>query len=151
MNKKHRYKILIDYLIDKGVVATQKELGAKMGYSNETTLSQIINGHMAEPKDFIEKLSQYLPTLNPQWLETGEGEMLTTAQTQTAGDNAQQQQAHGNGITQTMGGCSAEDANNLSKALDVISDMQGTIKEMSQKNQSNTERLLDMLDKYISK
>lgn len=76
MNKIDRYKILIRHMISVGIIATQKELGAKMGYSNEATISQIINGKVKEPKDFVERLSVFVPNLNKSWLETGVGNML---------------------------------------------------------------------------
>lgn len=63
-------------MISVGIIATQKELGAKMGYSNEATISQIINGKVKEPKDFVERLSVFVPDLNKSWLETGVGNML---------------------------------------------------------------------------
>lgn len=63
-------------MISVGIIATQKELGAKMGYSNEATISQIINGKVKEPKDFIERLLVFVPDLNKSWLETGVGNML---------------------------------------------------------------------------
>lgn len=79
-NKIDRYKILIRYMISVGIIASQKELGSKMGYSNEATISQIINGKVKEPKDFIERLSTFIPNLNAEWLETGEGAMLIGSQ-----------------------------------------------------------------------
>lgn len=75
-NKIDRYKILIRYMIESGIIASQKDLGAKMGYSKETTISQIINAKVKEPKDFIDRLSMFLPDLNKAWLESGEGAML---------------------------------------------------------------------------
>lgn len=76
MNKIDRYKILIRYMVSAGIIGSQKELCAKMGYANETTLSQIINAKVKEPKDFVERLSAFVPELNKTWLETGEGVML---------------------------------------------------------------------------
>lgn len=76
MNKIDRYKILIRYMVSAGIIASQRELCAKMGYANETTLSQIINAKVKEPKDFVERLSAFVPELNKTWLETGEGVML---------------------------------------------------------------------------
>lgn len=80
MNKVDRYKILIRHMITVGLIASQKDLGAKMGYANETTISQIINGKVKEPKDFIERLMSFVPNLNREWLENGIGTMFTTDQ-----------------------------------------------------------------------
>lgn len=78
MNKKDRYKILIRYMISEGLASSQKDLGAKIGYTNESAFSQVINGKAIEPKNFIDKLKSILPDINDQWLLTGEGEMLKT-------------------------------------------------------------------------
>lgn len=67
-------------MIKVGVIASQKDLGAKMGYANESTISQIINEKVKEPKDFIDRLSAFVPDLNKSWLETGEGAMLIGSQ-----------------------------------------------------------------------
>lgn len=63
-------------MIKVGIIASQKDLGAKMGYANESTISQIINEKVKEPKDFVDRLSSFVPDLNKEWLETGEGAML---------------------------------------------------------------------------
>lgn len=66
-------------MIEEGVISSQKDLGAKLGYSNEATISQIINGKVKEPKNFIERISILFPDLNKSWLETGEGKMLLSS------------------------------------------------------------------------
>ena len=76
MSRVMRFKLMIDYLKNKGVIKTQKELGNKMGYSNESAFSQVINGKQNIPKDFMDKLKVLMPELNENWLITGEGEML---------------------------------------------------------------------------
>ena len=78
MNKIDRYKILIRYMINEGIVRSQKDLGVKMGYSQETTISQTINGKVKQPNDFIERLKVFVPKLNGDWIEHGTGEMLIT-------------------------------------------------------------------------
>lgn len=70
-----------------GRVKNQKDLGEKLGYSNESSFSQVINEKVSEPKDFIPKLKQVFPELNANWLLTGEGEMLNPpAATMTSAD-----------------------------------------------------------------
>lgn len=76
MEKIDRYKILVRHLVKQGVASSQKDLAQKMGYKNESSFSQIINGKVNEPKDFIEKFVSYIPDLNRDWLLYGEGEML---------------------------------------------------------------------------
>lgn len=76
MNKLDRIKILINNLIVRGVEDTQKGFGVKLGYSNESSFSQILNGNVNMPKNFIKKLKSVVPLLNVKWIETGEGEMF---------------------------------------------------------------------------
>lgn len=76
MNKIDRYKILIRHLINLGVIESQKDLGVKMGYSNPSAFSQVINGKTSEPKLFANKLANLYPSLNLNWLLTGEGSMI---------------------------------------------------------------------------
>lgn len=78
MSKIDRYKILIRKMIQLGIVASQKDLGRKLGYSNESSFSQIINQKVAEPKDFVERIKSLYPELNTDWLLYGEGEMNGT-------------------------------------------------------------------------
>lgn len=76
MSKRDRLKIFIRHLISAKIVKTQRDLGVKLGYENESYFSQIINGHTSEPTDFIEQLKTLEPLLNTDWLEYGIGEML---------------------------------------------------------------------------
>lgn len=76
MNKIDRYKILVRHLISIGIATSQKDLGTKLGYNNESAFSQLINGKVVEPKNFTEKLKSLVPDLNLEWLEKGEGAML---------------------------------------------------------------------------
>lgn len=80
MNKIDRYKILVRHLISMGLATSQKDLGTKLGYNNESAFSQLINGKVVEPKNFTEKLKNLVPDLNIDWLETGEGAMLISTQ-----------------------------------------------------------------------
>lgn len=76
MSKLDRYKILIRHLTKSGVVASQRELGQKMGYNNPSAFSQVINGKTQEPKLFTHKLKDLVPNLNLEWLENGTGTMF---------------------------------------------------------------------------
>jgi hypothetical protein len=78
MNKINRFKILITYIIQSGLAENQKDLGNKLGYSNESSFSQIINNKVNTPKNFINRLKSIVPQLNEDWLLYGEGEMLKT-------------------------------------------------------------------------
>ncbi len=78
MNKIDRNKILVRHIISLGLAANQKELGLLLGYSHESSFSQIINEKVVWPKDLIKKLKKLVPDLNEEWLLTGEGSMLHT-------------------------------------------------------------------------
>ena len=95
MNKLDRYKILIRHLTKSGVVASQRELGQKMGYNNPSAFSQVINGKTQEPKLFTQKLKDLVPNLNLEWLENGTGTMF--------GDENEEIQQTANKQAQTKG------------------------------------------------
>lgn len=71
-----RIKLAIKWLIGSGVAKNQKEIGYLLGYKNESSFSQVINGKVPLPNDFIDRLSNLSTTLNQTWLLTGEGEMI---------------------------------------------------------------------------
>jgi hypothetical protein len=88
MNKIDRYKILMRHIVSSGIAPSQKAFAALLGYSNESSFSQIINEKVKEPKDFIHKIKRLVPGLNTEWLQTGEGEMISqVVQTNQNGDN----------------------------------------------------------------
>lgn len=93
MNKIDRYKILMRYIKNVGIAPSQKAFGRLMGYNNESYFSQIINGQVDEPKDFIKKLQELVPSINVEWLKTGTGDMIIGSpsfeQTNRNGDNIQ--------------------------------------------------------------
>jgi hypothetical protein len=80
MKRVDRNKILVRHIVSLGLATSQKDLGAKMGYENESYFSQIINEKVETPKDFILKLKTFVPDLNEAWLLTGNGEMLVAEQ-----------------------------------------------------------------------
>lgn len=76
ISKVDRLKFVVKYAINEHIATNQKELGQKLGYNNESAFSQVINGKVKIPKDFIEKLKNLMPDLNEDWIETGNGEMI---------------------------------------------------------------------------
>ena len=88
MDKIDRYKVLIRYIVSNKIAKSQKDFGEKLGYKTESSFSQIINGKVNQPKDFIERIKIFVPTLNEKWIETGEGDMLVRRINQSVnGDN----------------------------------------------------------------
>ena len=75
MAENKRLKNLVLWLISQDIVASQQDLGERLGISNKSYLSQLVNGRAISP-EFINKLSKLDPRINPDWLETGEGDML---------------------------------------------------------------------------
>lgn len=99
MSRVIRNKTLIRHLIKAGIVKSQKDLGERMGYSNASSFSQVINEKVPEPKDFIPKLKNIMPELNDEWLTTGEGKMIKMPATMTVfNPSPEEQQEAGAGI-----------------------------------------------------
>lgn len=70
-----RIKFLISWLIQEGHATSQEAVGRALGINNKSYLSQLVNGR-ANNREFINKLSKFDSRINPDWLLTGEGEML---------------------------------------------------------------------------
>lgn len=77
MSKLDRLQKIVFFLIkDVKIVKSQKDLMSKLGYKNETYMSQIMNGHVHMPHNIGYKLKGIYPQLNLDWLEDGSGTML---------------------------------------------------------------------------
>lgn len=140
MNKVDRYKILVRHLKDLGIVQSQKELGRILGYNNESYFSQIINGQVDEPKDFMEKLKKLVPDLNPDWIQTGDGEMTgvtpPVVQHTENGDN--------------INGHLVEVKTDSGKLLDVILQQSAQLsksQEQLSKSQEQIDRLISIIER----
>ena len=141
MNKLDRFKILINYLKSLGIIESQQDLGRKMGYNNSSAFSQVINGKTQEPKLFMQKLEELYPSLNVDWLETGEGSMLKEHAVIQAGSHTQN--ANGNGtITQTV---------NESSLINEISEMRKLVQEQVKNNQDQFNRFMAIIERLTTK
>ena len=69
-----RAQAVVKYLAKKFGV-TQAQIGERIGYTNKSALSTVLNGGKALPKKFGEKLSALDPEINPDFL-TGESEEM---------------------------------------------------------------------------
>ena len=77
MNKLSRLQKIVFFLTrDAKIIKSQKDLMQKLGYKNESYMSQIINGRVPIPKDIGLKLKTVYPQLNLDWLENNIGTML---------------------------------------------------------------------------
>lgn len=112
----------------------EREVGLANGYVN--------NIRVSITPEKLQMISLRFPELNKGWLMTGEGEMLTSSgHTATASENSRQQfQGDGSGNTQYMD----SDPETMKEALAII-------REMSQKNQEHTDRLLNIVEKLLDK
>lgn len=142
MNKVDRYKIFVRHLKGLGVVQSQKELGRILGYNNESYFSQIINGQVEEPKDFMGKLKKLVPDLNPEWIQTGDGEMLINS-----GNTQIVQQNHSG---DNINGTHVEVKSDSGKLLDVILQQSAQLtrsQEQLSKSQEQIDRLISIIEK----
>lgn len=137
MTDNKRIKLLVNWLISQGTIASQQDLGEKFGVTNKSYLSQLVNGR-AFSQDFINKLSALDERINEEWLLTGEGEMLKTQYTQ---------QNYGcEKITQT-GNINECQSDALMHALNEISEMRKLLESALNANQRTNDRLLTLLEK----
>lgn len=137
MTDNKRIKLLVNWLISQGTIASQQDLGEKFGVTNKSYLSQLVNGR-AFSQDFINKLSALDERINEEWLLTGEGEMLKTQYTQ---------QNYGcEKITQT-GNINECQSDALMHALNEISEMRKLLESALNANQRTSDRLLTLLEK----
>lgn len=76
-----RAKIVAQYLANKEGI-TQAQLGKKMGYSNRSAFSAVLNGLKTMPASFCERLAAIDPEINPDFLEGKTDVMLRKDQGQ---------------------------------------------------------------------
>ena len=143
MNKIDRYKILVRYIVNSGCASSQKDLGRKMGYTNESAFSQIINEKVQCPTDFISKLKAIVPDLNVDWLETGSGDMLGRNISQDiVGDNNTSIAGNSNHVNSST---------TIEKAIDEISEMRKLIQEQVRNNQEQFDRFMSVIERLTAK
>lgn len=57
---------------------SQGEIGSRLGYSDKSTLSAMLNGHKAIPRKFAQKFAELFPEVNPDFLTGASDDMLVT-------------------------------------------------------------------------
>lgn len=133
MNATDRYKMVIRYLIGRQIAPSQKELGKELGYNNESTFSQIINGRIPAPKKFKAKLKEIEPSLNIEWLETGKGNMLING---VAGNNNTSVAGNNNTVNESA---------TIEKAIDEISEMRKLLQKAVDNNQLQFDKFIELI------
>lgn len=86
MERSERMKKAYEYLRFQGLAGTQEDV-ADMLKRQRTNVSSALNGNPKYLTDrFIEDFCKTFGTINPNWLLTGEGSMLTTGDITQSGD-----------------------------------------------------------------
>ena len=70
-----RFIKCVEYLIESRKLRNQAELVRSMGLS-KGYVSQLMSGKREPSETIVSNLCARFPELNPQWIQTGEGEML---------------------------------------------------------------------------
>lgn len=76
-NVNQRLNDIVNYLIFSKVALDKTDLSKKLGY-NASSFSQIINERVPLTDRFINRLMEFAPNIDKNWLLTGEGTMLKT-------------------------------------------------------------------------
>ena len=76
MTELERIKIAVTALIELGVGKNQEDIGKKMGYTNKSSFSQVLNGKVPLPTNFIDKLCNLDKRLVKMWLVNEVGNVL---------------------------------------------------------------------------
>ena len=76
MDVYQRIKLAVKWLVGNGIAANQKEVGRLLGYKNESSFSQVINGKVPLPGGFVDRLCELSSVLNPYWILEEKGDML---------------------------------------------------------------------------
>ena len=76
MDVYQRIKLAVKWLVGNGIAANQKEVGKLLGYKNESSFSQVINGKVPLPGGFVDRLCELSSVLNPYWILEEKGDML---------------------------------------------------------------------------
>lgn len=82
-----RVKIALKALISLGAARNQEEAGKLLGYSNKSSFSQVLNGKVNLPADFVDRLCALNTAINKHWIKTGIGNVLENSDNTNKGYN----------------------------------------------------------------
>lgn len=74
-----QFKMVVEVLLEKNFSKSKADLADKLGIS-PSKFSEILNNRMNVSADLLAKLTVHFPFLSPEWLLTGQGEMLRQAE-----------------------------------------------------------------------
>lgn len=80
MTELQRIKIAVKTLISLGIAKNQEGVGLLMGYRSKSSFSQVLNGIVPLPHDFIDRLCKLDSTIVKHWVKTGEGNILENSE-----------------------------------------------------------------------
>ncbi|GIZ10018.1 S24 family peptidase [Flavobacterium sp. UMI-01] len=83
MTELQRIKISIKTLIGLGVGKNQEDIGKQLGYSNKSSFSQVLNGNVGLPSDFVDRLCKLDDRLSKAWIKKGDGDILLNQSNQS--------------------------------------------------------------------
>ena len=82
-----RLKIFVNFLIVNLTIKNQADFAANIGIA-KSQFSEVLSGKRKITENLVNKIHNSYPSLNKNWLSTGEGEMLTSViQNNKNGDN----------------------------------------------------------------
>lgn len=84
MLKNQRIAELLAALKKSHAVRNQSHFAEIIG-SDKATVSEILNGRIEVPNNFVGKILDKFPSVNPVWLESGEGSMFREQATPSPG------------------------------------------------------------------
>lgn len=124
MDKKERLRRAFEYQRGKGVLKTQKDLATALG-ATASNVSKALNGDSNFlTTSFLERFVETFPETSLRWLLTGEGDMLVSGNTATAGNGSNQVVGNNTGhISQTT---ASDLTTTIADLTDIIKQAQAT-------------------------
>ena len=77
MNQLERFKKAIEYLKGKAAEATNEGVSRLLRYNTDNYISDVLGGSKPINKQLLKRMVEY--SINPEWIETGRGNMLSTS------------------------------------------------------------------------
>lgn len=160
MTETKRIKKVVSWLISQGIILSQKDLGEKIGISNKSYLSQLVNAD--DPNDeLINKLIELDPRLSHVWMKTGAGEMLISdvqiqlgdGSQQSSGDHSKNEVIDGHSIEKSVDLCRSSVDALISSLEEIKEQRKDLINEMRSQREiyaSSLERHDALLDRLVS-
>ena len=133
-----RLKIFVNFLIVNLAIKNQADFAANIGIA-KSQFSEVLSGKRKITDNLVNKIHNSYPSLNRNWLSTGEGEMLTSViQNNKNGDNIQ-----GNTIT-----INKQDGE-MSDVIKSLVSQLFTSQQQISKNQEQIDRLITLIENKL--